>query len=165
MSTPQTIIPCLWFDTQAEQAAQLYTSIFPNSRITAVSRYGDEGHEIHGRPSGTVMTVAFDLGGQAFTALNGGPAFRFNEAISLQVHCESQEEVDYYWEKLSEGGDPAAQRCGWLKDRFGLSWQVFPKRLVELVGSGESERSQRVMGAMLQMRKIDITDLERAYAG
>ena len=165
MGRIQRITPCLWFDDQAEEAAAFYTSIFPNSRVVAISRYGEAGREIHDRPAGTVMTVAFELDGQRFTALNGGPVFTFNEAISLQVHCETQAEVDHYWEKLSAGGDPGAQQCGWLKDRYGASWQVVPAVLPEMLADPESEGSQRAMEAMLEMKKLDIATLERAFAG
>jgi predicted 3-demethylubiquinone-9 3-methyltransferase (glyoxalase superfamily) len=165
MQNIQQITPCLWFDDQAEAAANFYISIFQNSRIVTVSRYGEAGHEIHGRPSGSVMTVAFELDGQSFTALNGGPIFKFNEAISFQVGCETQKEVDYYWEKLSAGGDEKAQQCGWLKDRYGVSWQIVPAILPELVGDPESEQSQRAMQAMLQMKKLDIKKLKQAYQG
>jgi predicted 3-demethylubiquinone-9 3-methyltransferase (glyoxalase superfamily) len=161
----QKITPCLWFDNQAEEAANFYTSIFKNSKIGRIARYGKEGYEIHGRSEGTVMTVEFEIDGQAFTALNGGPIFKFNEAISFQVRCETQEEVDYYWEKLSEGGDKKAQQCGWLKDKYGMSWQVIPKVLSELLGDPDSEKSQRAMKAMLQMKKIDIGKIKRAYDG
>ena len=161
----QKITPCLWFDNQAEEAANYYTSIFKNSKIGRIARYGKEGYEIHGRSEGTVMTVEFEIGGQAFTALNGGPMFKFNEAISFQVHCETQKDVDYYWEKLSEGGDKNAQQCGWLKDKYGLSWQVIPKVLSQLLGDPDSEKSQRAMKAMLQMKKIDIEKIKRAYDG
>lgn len=164
MSVSQRIAPCLWFDDQAEEAAAFYTSVFPNSKIVKVSRYGEAGREIHGRPAGSVMTVAFELDGQPFTALNGGPVFTFNEAISLQVHCQTQEEVDHYWEKLSAGGDPKAQQCGWLKDRYGVSWQVVPTVVADLIGDPDSERSQRAMAALLEMKKLDIAALERAYA-
>ncbi len=133
MQIIQKITPCLWFDDQAEQAAAFYIAIFKNSKITNVSRYGDAGYEIHGKPAGMVMAVAFELAGQAFTALNGGPIFKFNEAISFQVSCETQEEVDYYWSKLSAGGDEQAQQCGWLKDRYGVSWQVIPRVLFEML--------------------------------
>ena len=125
--TTQKIVPCLWFDSQAEEAAKYYTGIFKNSKITNVSHYTEAGREIHGRKAGSVMTVAFELDGQPFTALNGGPDFKFNEAISFQVICETQKEIDHYWDKLSQGGDPKAQQCGWLKDKFGLSWQVVPE--------------------------------------
>jgi predicted 3-demethylubiquinone-9 3-methyltransferase (glyoxalase superfamily) len=156
---------CLWFDSQAEEAAGFYTSIFKNSKIGRIGRYGKEGYEIHGRPAGTVMTVEFEIDGQAFTALNGGPIFKFNEAVSFQILCETQKELDYYWEKLSEGGDPKAQQCGWLKDKYGLSWQVVPKTLIDLVSDPDSEKSQRAMKAMLQMKKIDIEKIKRAYDG
>ena len=161
----QRIIPCLWFDNQAEEAAIFYVSIFRNSKIGRITRYGKEGYEIHGRSEGTVMTVEFVIDGQAFTALNGGPIFKFNEAISFQVYCETQEEVDSYWEKLSEGGDKKAQQCGWLKDKYGVSWQVIPKGLSELLGDPDSEKSQRAMKAMLQMKKIDIGEIRQAYEG
>jgi predicted 3-demethylubiquinone-9 3-methyltransferase (glyoxalase superfamily) len=165
MQRIQRITPCLWFDDQAEEAAKFYTAVFRDSRIVRVARYGEAGHDVHGRPAGTVMIVAFELDGQAFTALNGGPMFKFNEAISLQVNCETQEEVDYYWERLSEGGDRSAQQCGWLKDRYGVSWQIVPTVLPELVGNPDSARSQRAMEAMLKMKKIDIETLKRASAG
>jgi predicted 3-demethylubiquinone-9 3-methyltransferase (glyoxalase superfamily) len=161
----QKVTPFLWFDDQAEEAARFYTSVFKNSRIGRMTRYGKEGYEIHGRPEGMVMVVEFEIEGQTFTALNGGPAFKFNEAVSFQVNCETQEELDYYWEGLSEGGDRQAQQCGWLKDKYGLSWQVVPTALAELVGDPASEKSQRAMKAMLQMKKIDIGAIKRAYEG
>jgi predicted 3-demethylubiquinone-9 3-methyltransferase (glyoxalase superfamily) len=145
MLTTQRITPCFWFDDQAEEAATLYTSIFPGSRIVTVSRYGEAGREVHGRPPGSVMVVAFELEGQAFTALNGGPVFKFNEAISLQVSCRTQEEVDHYWEKLSHGGDEQAQQCGWLKDRYGLSWQIVPVALMEMMADPDPVKAGRVM--------------------
>jgi predicted 3-demethylubiquinone-9 3-methyltransferase (glyoxalase superfamily) len=160
----QQITPCLWFDNQAEEAARFYTSIFKNSRIGRIARYGKAGFEIHGRPDGTVMTVEFEINGQTFTALNGGPAFKFNEAISLQVYCETQEEVDHYWEKLSEGGDEKAQQCGWLKDKYGVSWQIVPAALVRMLVGKDSRTSDSVMAAVLQMKKPEIAQLERAYA-
>ena len=159
----QKITPCLWFDDQAEQAAKFYTEVFKNSRIKKISRYGKEGYEIHHRPEGSVMTVEFELDGQTFTALNGGPIFKLNEAISLQVDCATQEEVDYYWEKLSEGGDEKAQQCGWLKDKYGLSWQIVPRVLVEMLNDPDAKKSQRVMAALLKMKKIEIETLKRAY--
>jgi predicted 3-demethylubiquinone-9 3-methyltransferase (glyoxalase superfamily) len=165
MQDIQKITPCLWFDAQAEEAAKFYTSIFKNSKIVSMTRYGEAGHEVHGRPAGTVMTVAFELDGHAFTALNGGPLFTFNEAISFQVSCKTQEELDYYWEKLSAGGDEKAQQCGWLKDKYGVSWQVIPTVLLEMINDADAEKSQRVMKAMLQMKKIDIEKLRRAYDG
>jgi predicted 3-demethylubiquinone-9 3-methyltransferase (glyoxalase superfamily) len=154
----QRITPFLWFDTDAEEAAEFYTSVFPNSKIVDVSHYGSAGP----RPEGTVMTVAFELDGQKFVALNGGPEFTFSEAVSFEVDCQSQEEVDTYWSKLAEGGEEGP--CGWLKDKFGLSWQVVPTRLMDLLGDPDREKSQRVMEAMLKMKKIVIDDLERAAA-
>jgi predicted 3-demethylubiquinone-9 3-methyltransferase (glyoxalase superfamily) len=162
MQNIQKITPCLWFDDKAEEAAEFYTAIFRNSKIGNISRYGEAGQEVHGKSAGTVMTVAFELDGQAFTALNGGPVFKFNEAISFQVNCETQEDVDYYWQKLSEGGDEKAQQCGWLKDQYGVSWQIVPRFLVEMLNDTDAEKSQRVMTAMLQMKKIDINELKRA---
>ena len=152
----QKIRPCLWFDTEGEEAARFYTSIFPNSKIVDVSRYGAAGP----RPEGTVMQVTFELEGQQFFALNGGPNFTFNEAISLEVVCESQEEVDRYWDALTDGGE--AGPCGWLKDRYGVSWQIVPKALYELIGDPDREKSQRAMAAMLKMGKIEIAKLEQA---
>jgi predicted 3-demethylubiquinone-9 3-methyltransferase (glyoxalase superfamily) len=160
----QKITPCLWFDTQAEEAAKFYTSVFKNSRIGRISRYGKEGHEIHGRPEGSVLTVEFELNGQPFTALNGGPLFKFNEAVSFQVFCDSQQELDSYWEKLSKGGDTKAQQCGWLKDQYGVSWQVVPTQLAAMLQDKDSSKSERVMKELLQMKKLDIARLEQAYA-
>jgi predicted 3-demethylubiquinone-9 3-methyltransferase (glyoxalase superfamily) len=154
----QKITPCLWFDTQGEEAARFYTSIFPSSRITDVVNFGAAGPG----PEGTVMVVAFELDGQKFVALNGGPQFTFSEAISFQVSCESQEEVDAFWGALSEGGEEGP--CAWLKDRFGLSWQIVPTRLTELLADPDKEKAQRVMAAMLEMKKIEIDELERAAA-
>jgi len=165
MPVVRKITPCLWFDDQGEQAAGFYTAIFKSSKVTAVSRYGEAGKEVHGRPMGSVMTVAFELEGQPFTALNGGPIFKFTEAISFQVDCETQAEVDHYWTKLSEGGDPGAQQCGWLKDKYGVSWQIVPRVLIEMLMDPDQGKSQRVMTAMLRMKKIDIAELKRAYAG
>lgn len=159
------ITPNLWFDTEAEEAATFYTSIFHPSRFLRITRYGREGKDIHGKDAREIMTVEFELDGQNFVALNGGPQFSFNEAISFIINCETQEEIDYYWEKLSEGGDPAAQRCGWLKDKFGLSWQVVPTILDELTSDPNMEKSDRVVKALLQMKKIDISALQKAYEG
>jgi predicted 3-demethylubiquinone-9 3-methyltransferase (glyoxalase superfamily) len=153
-----TITPCLWFDTEGEDAANFYVSVFPNSTIVDIARYGSAGP----RPEGTVMTVSFELDGTPFVALNGGPDFTFSEAISFQVSCEGQDEVDAYWSKLSEGGEEGP--CGWLKDRFGVSWQIVPTALPRLLGDLDPERSQRVMAAMLEMKKIEIAELERAAA-
>ena len=152
----QKITPCLWFDTEGEEAAKFYTSVLDNSRIIELSHYGDAGP----RPAGSVMTVLFELDGQRFTALNGGPDFRFTEAVSLQVDCKSQDEVDRLWDALSEGGEEGP--CGWLKDRFGLSWQIIPSALPELLSDPDPERAQKAMAAMLQMKKIDIGELRRA---
>ncbi|MGH7480868.1 MAG: VOC family protein [Longimicrobiales bacterium] len=157
--------PCLWFDDQAEDAAAFYTGVFRNSKILAVSRYPEAGQEVHGRTAGSVMTVEFELDGQHFTALNGGPMFTFNEAISFQILCDSQKEIDHYWEKLGAGGDPKAQQCGWLKDRYGVSWQVVPREMGPLFEDHDSEESARAMKAMLGMKKIDIAELKRAYSG
>jgi predicted 3-demethylubiquinone-9 3-methyltransferase (glyoxalase superfamily) len=159
----QKITPCLWFDHNAEEAVHHYVTIFKNSKIVGVTRYGKAGHEIHGRPAGTVMTVAFELDGQPFTALNGGPHFKFNEAVSFQVNCQTQEEVDYYWENLSQGGDEKAQQCGWVKDKFGLSWQIVPTDLQEMLQDLDAEKSNRVLEVLLTMKKLDIAELRRAY--
>jgi predicted 3-demethylubiquinone-9 3-methyltransferase (glyoxalase superfamily) len=152
------LTPRLWFDTQGEEAATLYTSVFPNSRIVEIARYGAAGP----RPEGMVMTVSFELDGEPFLALNGGPEFTFSEAVSFQVDCGDQAEVDHYWERLSDGGEKGP--CGWLKDRFGLSWQIVPRRLTELLGDADAAKAQRVMAAMMQMGKIEIDGLERAAA-
>jgi len=164
MARIQRIAPCLWFDDQAEEAAKYYCGIFRNSRIVTVTRYGKAGYEVHRRPAGSVMVVAFELEGQPFTTLNGGPIFKFNEAISLQVYCDTQEEIDYYWERLSAGGDERAQQCGWLKDRYGVSWQVAPSIMQDLVKEG-GEKGDRVMSALLEMKKLDLAALRRAAAG
>lgn len=165
MKTPRKITPCLWFDGQAEEAAGFYTSIFKNSKITAISRYGEAGKEIHGRQPGSVMVVVFELDGQTFTALNGGPDFKFNEAISFQIDCATQEEVDHFWDRLSEGGPVEAQVCGWVKDKFGVSWQVVPTILPELLSDPDREKADRAMMAMMGMAKLDIAALRRAHAG
>ena len=165
MPTIQKITPCLWFDRQAEEAARHYTGIFKRSKIGRITRYGAEGHEVHHMPAGLVMTVEFELDGQSFMALNGGPVFKFNEAISLVVGCDTQDEVDYFWGKLGEGGDPQARQCGWLKDKFGVSWQVVPREINELLGDPSSAGSQRAFRAMMKMKKLDLAELKRAYAG
>jgi predicted 3-demethylubiquinone-9 3-methyltransferase (glyoxalase superfamily) len=159
------IAPCLWFDDQAEDAVKLYVGIFRNSKVVRVSCYGEAGREVHQRPPGSVMALSFELDGQPFTALNGGPVFKFNEAVSLQVECGNQEEIDYYWERLSAGGDRDAQQCGWLKDRYGVSWQVVPILLPELLADPDPEKAGRVMEAMLPMKKLDIAVLKSAYDG
>jgi predicted 3-demethylubiquinone-9 3-methyltransferase (glyoxalase superfamily) len=165
MATLQLITPCLWFDDQAEQAASFYISVSRNSKITKISRYGEAGQEIHHQKPGTVMVVAFELDGQALTALNGGPVFTFNPAISFMVNCNTQDEIDYYWSKLTRGADSKAQQCGWLTDKFGVSWQIVPGVLPELLTDPDLEKSGRAMRAMLQMKKIDIAALKRAFAG
>src|SRR5688572_21726730 len=146
----------LWFDTQAEEAAKFYVSVFKNSAINAVSHYGKEGFEIHKRPEGSVMTVDFTLDGQTFTALNGGPHFKFNEAVSFIINCKDQEEIDYYWNRLTEGGDKRSQQCGWLKDKFGLSWQVVPVEMTEMMSDKDPAKKGRLMEAMLKMKKLDL---------
>ena len=161
--TPKKIQPCLWFDKDGEAAAKHYVTIFKNSKLGKISHYGTEGHEIHGREAGTVMTVEFELEGQSFLALNGGPQFKFSEAISFQVMCADQAEVDYFWTKLSEGGEGGP--CGWLKDKFGLSWQIVPTVLPQLMADNDTAKAARVMRAMLQMRKIDVAALTKAAAG
>ena len=159
----QKITPCLWFDSNAEEAVRFYTSIFKKSKIGNIARYGEAGYEIHGRRAGTVLTIEFELNGQTFTALNGGPVFKFNEAISFQVLCKTQKEIDYYWLKLSKGGDEKAQQCGWLKDKYGVSWQIIPTVLGEMLHDKNAAKAQRVMQAMLQMDKIDMSKLKQAY--
>jgi predicted 3-demethylubiquinone-9 3-methyltransferase (glyoxalase superfamily) len=155
------ITPFLWFDSQAEEAANFYTSVFPNSRIGDSARTSEEAAQHTGRPVGSVMTINFELDGQKFTALNGGPVFKFTEAVSFVVNCAGQEEIDHYWSRLGEGGDPASQQCGWLKDRFGLSWQIVPAELPQLMTSG---RGQQVMHALMQMKKLDLAVLREAAA-
>lgn len=157
------ITPFLWFDSEAEEAAKFYVSVFRNAKLGTVAHYGEAGKEAHGRRPGSVMTVEFEIEGQPFTALNGGPVFRFNESISFVVHCRDQAEIDHYWERLLEGGG-TVQQCGWLKDRFGVSWQVVPDRLLELVSGGDAAKTERVMQAMFRMKKIDLPTLERAAA-
>lgn len=165
MPIANRITPCLWFDNQGEEAARFYVSIFPNSKIDMISRFGPEGQEHHRQPPGSVMTVEFVLDGQTFTALNGGPIFKFNEAVSLQVNCDTQAEIDHYWDKLSSGGDPQAQQCGWLKDRYGLSWQVNPSIVPQLLTNPDPAKRGRVMTALLQMKKIDLAALLAAADG
>jgi len=155
----------LWFDDQAEEAARFYTAIFKNSRIGRITYYGEDGHEVHRQKAGTVMTVEFELEGQPFVGLNGGPQFHFNESVSFIVDCDDQNEVDYYWEKLGAGGDPAAQQCGWLKDRYGVSWQIVPSALIEMVNDPDSEKVQRMLRVMYPMKKLDIAVLEKAFSG
>ena len=165
MSVLQKITPCLWFDDQAEEAARFYVSIFENSSIGAITHYGKEGFEIHGRPAGSVLTVNFRLEGEEFTALNGGPHFKFTEALSFVVRCHTQAEIDYYWQRLGEGGDETARQCGWLKDKYGLSWQVTPTVIRELLSGDNKARIGRVTQAFLNMKKFDIAEIKRAAAG
>ena len=165
MASIQKIFPNLWFAKEAEEAAQFYVSIFKNSSIGKTSRYGKEGYEIHKMEEGTVMTIEFFLEGQQFLGLNGGPIFKFTEAVSFVVNCESQDEIDYYWDNLTKDGDPNAQQCGWLKDKFGLSWQIVPSMMDDWFASSEKEKSGRAMNALLKMKKLDIATLEKAYNG
>jgi predicted 3-demethylubiquinone-9 3-methyltransferase (glyoxalase superfamily) len=158
----QKITPCLWFDSEAEEAAKFYVSIFKNSKLGAISHYGNEGQEVHGRPPGSVMVAEFELEGQKFVALNGGPIFKFNEAISFQVMCETQAEVDYFWDKLTSAGGKEIE-CGWVKDKYGLSWQVVPTVLFEMLMDPDRRKADRVTKAFLQMKKFDIAALQRAY--
>jgi len=153
----------LWFDDDAEDAVKFYASIFKDSKIGNVTRFGKEGYEIHKKKEGSVMTIDFKIEGQKFLALNGGPIFKFNEAISFQIYCDTQEEIDYYWDKLTEDGDKNAQVCGWLKDKFGVSWQVVPVALIKMLEDKDSRKTERVMKAMLQMQKLDIDALRKAY--
>jgi predicted 3-demethylubiquinone-9 3-methyltransferase (glyoxalase superfamily) len=159
----QKITPCLWFDTQAEEAANFYTSVFDNGRIKQVSRYGKAGQDVHGKEPGSVMVVEFEIAGQTFTALNGGPIFKFSEAVSFQVMCENQEEIDRFWSKLSDSGQPG--QCGWLKDRFGLSWQIVPAVLPQMIANARGEARERIIGAVMAMKKFDVAALHRAAAG
>lgn len=165
MPVQARITPFLWFDHQAEEAANFYVSIFPNSRVTKISRYGEVGREQHRREPGSVMVVAFELDGQSMAALNGGPHFTFNEAVSLVINCETQEEVDHYWSRLTEGGDPRAQVCGWLKDRYGVSWQLVPTPVADLADDPASEKSQAAMAVIMKSKKPDIAEIQAAYDG
>ena len=165
MAITQRIRPCLWFDNQAEEAARYYAGIFKNSSIDKISHYGKAGYEVHHKPAGSVLTVEFTLDGSKFTALNGGPDFKFNEAMSLEIYCDTQNEIDYYWSKLTAGGDPAAQVCGWLKDKYGVSWQVIPTMMIDILLDEKSEKSQRAFSAMMNMKKLNIAELQRAYDG
>jgi predicted 3-demethylubiquinone-9 3-methyltransferase (glyoxalase superfamily) len=156
------IAPCLWFDTQAEEAAKFYCSVFKNSKLGRVSRFPDAGQDVHGKPAGSVMVAEFEIDGQHFVALNGGPQFRFDEAVSFQIYCETQDEIDYYWNALTQGGSEGP--CGWLKDKFGLSWQVVPSTLPEMMSGSDRAAAARVMNAFMQMKKLDLAEIERAYA-
>ncbi len=161
----QRITPNLWFDNRAEEAANFYVSIFPNSKINGISHYGEGNAKVSGMKKGTVMTVTFELDGQQMMALNGGPVFKFNEAVSLVVNCMTQDEIDHYWDSLSQDGDPKAQICGWLKDKYGVSWQVVPVALGEMMQDEDAKKTDRVMAALLKMKKIDIATLKKAYLG
>ncbi|HKX80946.1 MAG TPA: VOC family protein [Nitrososphaera sp.] len=163
MTGIQKISPFLWFDDDAEEAAKFYTSVFKNSKVTDIARYGEAGSKASGRQKGSVMTVSFELEGQKFTALNGGPVFKFSPAISFAVTCETQDEVDYFWDKLSDGGQQV--ECGWLTDKYGVSWQIVPKALIEMLSDRDAKKSERVMEAMLQMKKLEIQVLRNAYGG
>lgn len=163
MASIQKITSNLWFDNQAEEAVNFYTSIFKDSKINTVLHYGKAGHDIHKMPEGSIMIIEFELNGHAFTALNAGPIFKFNEAISFVINCNDQEEIDYYWSKLSEGGDESAQVCGWLKDKYGLSWQVVPVIMQEMMKDKDRSKADRVMDAMMQMKKLNIQKLKAAY--
>ena len=165
MISTQKIVPNLWFDKNAEEAVKYYTSIFKNSKIGKVTHYGKEGYETHKMPAGTVMTIEFQIEGQEFLALNGGPVFKFNEAVSFIIRCDTQDEIDSYWEKLTKGGDESAQVCGWLKDKFGVSWQVTPKVMPDLLSDSDPEKAGRVMNALMKMKKLDIVKLKKAYEG
>lgn len=165
MPIVQTITPCLRFDTNGEAAVNFYISIFPNSKIVAISRYGEASKEFHGRKPGSVLTITFELDGQSFTALNGGPDFQFSAAVSFQINCYTQGEVDHYWQKLSAGGDSTAQQCGWLRDKFGLSWQVVPTVLPKMLTDPNAAKSGRAMAAMMGMKKFDIAALQKAFDG
>jgi predicted 3-demethylubiquinone-9 3-methyltransferase (glyoxalase superfamily) len=164
-ATVQLPSPCLWFDSEAEQAARFHVSVFKKGKIVTICRYPAVGQDVHGRAPGSVMTVEFVLNGLPFTALNGGPVFKFNEAVSLQVFCRNQKEIDYYWEKLGEGGDPKARQCGWLKDKFGLSWQIVPSGMADYFKNPKSKSTERAFAAMMEMKKLDIAALEAAYEG
>lgn len=165
MAKLSKITPCLWFDSEAEEAAKFYTSVFPDGRVTGTLRYSEAGREHHGRTPGSVMTVSFELAGQSIIALNAGPAFKFNEAVSLMILCDTQDEIDHYWDKLGAGGDPSVQACGWLKDKYGLSWQVAPAIFPELYANENSPGAQRAMLAMMGMKKLDIAALQAAFDG
>ena len=162
MANLSKIVPCLWFDDQGEEAAKFYVGIFKNSKIHRVSRYSEAGKERHKRPVGTAMVVEFELDGQTFTALNGGPMFKITEAISFQVMCDTQAEIDHFWDSLSAGGDPKAQQCGWLKDKFGVSWQIVPSIIGEIMTSGKPGAAAGAMSAVMKMKKIDLAEMKRA---
>ena len=165
MQFASKIVPCIWFDNQGEEAARYYVEIFPNSKIVDVTRYPEVGQEVHGQPAGKVLTVEFELAGQRFTALNGGPHFKLSEAISFQIMVDSQEELDRYWNYLGQGGPVEAQQCGWVKDKFGLSWQVVPTAMIAMLQDPDKAKVNRAFQAMLTMKKLDIAALQRAFDG
>jgi predicted 3-demethylubiquinone-9 3-methyltransferase (glyoxalase superfamily) len=165
MINVQKIVPNLWFDSRAEEAVKYYLGIFKNSKMGRITHYTKDGYEVHHKPEGTVLTIEFEIEGQRFVALNGGPEFRFSEAVSFIIQCETQNEIDYYWDRLSEGGDPNAQQCGWLKDKFGLSWQVTPRELFDMISDSDNERVSRVMAAYMPMKKFNLEELRQAYRG
>jgi predicted 3-demethylubiquinone-9 3-methyltransferase (glyoxalase superfamily) len=165
MASIKSMANCLWFDGQAEDAAKYYVSIFPNSRITQITHYGKAGQDEHQKEPGSVLTVSFELDGSRFVGLNGGPNFKFNEAISFEIGCDTQQDIDYFWNKLTAGGDPAAQVCGWLKDKYGVSWQVVPTIMYQMLEGSPTPASERVMAAMMKMKKLDLATLEQAFAG
>jgi predicted 3-demethylubiquinone-9 3-methyltransferase (glyoxalase superfamily) len=160
-----TLGTCLWFDSDAEEAARFYTSVFPGSKVGDITRTPEAASEVSGRPAGSVLAVEFEILGRPFMALNGGPTFKFTEAVSIVIDCKDQDEVDHYWDRLSEGGDPSAQQCGWLKDRFGLSWQVVPAELNAMMKDSDPAKVERVTAAFLPMKKLDLEELRRAFAG
>jgi len=161
----QKISPCLWFADEAQEAVDFYIGIFKDSRVIGMTRYSEVGFEMHRRPAGSVMSIVFELEGQTFTALNGGPLFKFTEAVSLQIYCKTQREIDHYWNALTEGGDPSAQQCGWLKDKYGLSWQVVPELLADMINQNDPLVTDRVMAAMMEMKKLDLERLQQAIDG
>jgi predicted 3-demethylubiquinone-9 3-methyltransferase (glyoxalase superfamily) len=161
----QKISPCLWFAEEAQEAVDFYTGIFKSSRVIGTTRYSEVGFEMHRRPAGSVMSIVFELEGQTFTALNGGPLFKFTEAVSLQIYCKTQGEIDHYWNALTQGGDPSAQQCGWLKDKYGLSWQVVPDVLADMINQNDPLVTDRVMAAMMEMKKLDLNTLQQAIDG
>ena len=162
-SNANKIVPCLWFEKNIQEAVNFYTAIFKNSKITNTSYYGESSSQASGIPKGSILTINFELNGQEFVALNGGPAFKFTEALSLMVYCKNQKELDYYWEKLSKGGDKKAQVCSWLKDKYGVSWQIFPSIMEKVLKDKDQGKVAKVMAAMMKMKKLDIKTLEKAY--
>jgi predicted 3-demethylubiquinone-9 3-methyltransferase (glyoxalase superfamily) len=165
MAAIKKLVPCLWFDGNAEEAVNFYTSVFKKSKLGRISYYSEEGKDIHRQPPGSVMSLEFEIEGTRFLSLNGGPDFKFSEAISFIINCKTQKEIDYYWDALKEGGDPNAQQCGWLKDKFGVSWQVIPEQLDDMTSDDDREKVDRVLHAMFPMKKLDLAVLQKAYKG